>query len=159
LYLKGWEDVAHESGESVLTTDSSAADKTQWIAGAFAKEEGLSRKPFQGDKVELLGEDILILLETWYKHADFLPCTSETRQAFHFLMLINGLVGARPGSLFDFVYEDFEVFLQRDPEDPAVTYLIATIHLHRNKQLESAVYEKTRSVFVHLPAAKRRALS
>lgn len=90
-----------------------------------------------GDKEEMTGEDIITLLNVWYERADYLNYRTDTRQALHFIMLINGLVGARPGSLFDFTYEDFGVFLQRDPDNPDVTFLIATIHLHHSSSIPS----------------------
>lgn len=75
-----------------------------------------------------------MLLETWYARVDVLRCYPDTCQAFHFLLLIEALTGARPGSLGQFTYQDFELVLQRDPDDRDVKFLAIHMQMHRNKQ-------------------------
>lgn len=92
--------------------------------------------------MELLGPDIIILIETWYARASVLRCQVDTRHTVHFFLLIEAMVGCRPGALKNFKYKDIDLFLQRDPAHPEVVHFGAHIQIPRNKEQEGALYKK-----------------
>jgi hypothetical protein len=110
----------------------------------LAQEFNLSKRRWQFDKVELVGSDVIVLIETWYIRADVLQYAPYTRQTFHFFFLVEALTGCRPGCLGEMKYADFKIFLLRDPKDPAKIHPGANISLERNKQLQGATYVKER---------------
>jgi len=102
----------------------------------------LSRRRWQFDKIELVGADVIILVDTWYARSDVLSCTPYSRQTWHFLLLIQAITGCRTGCLREMKYKDFQIFLLRDPKDRARFHVGAEITLDRNKQKQGSLYVK-----------------
>lgn len=137
------EDISDEIGKLQFDVSLlSEFDTDQFISNEFAQANNLSEHRWQFDKVELVGSDVIVLIETWYSRASVLPCQPETRQTFHFLLLLEALTGCRPGCLGDLKWGDFTLFLLRDPHDPSKIHPGVDISLRRNKQLQGSMFVK-----------------
>lgn len=117
----------------------------QYITQPLTKEHDfdLSVAP----KPTMTIEDLAIIIHYHWVHDPSIFPTERQRVQFAFIMLLIAYTGSRPGALMNtesgeeskpkgLRYQDFELVLLRDPENPAVHVLIMHAVLHHMKGRE-----------------------
>ena len=78
--------------------------------------------------------DILKLLDIVWARAGDIPCKTETRAAFHKVVVLGGIGGWRPGGLVGLQYRFVEPAFVRDPLHRERFRLAAKITIKQIKQ-------------------------
>lgn len=123
---------------SMIKKEGPVAQINQWIAEKLSDKYGLTRNQLF-DKSKATAKDILLILETLWRRAKAIICSSEDRAAFHSVVLINSIGGFRPGTLMEFKYDQVELGFVRDPHDRTKRRLVATLLVLQNKRKEKII--------------------
>lgn len=89
-------------------------------------------------KKEATSDDIVVLLQIFWKCAALIRCKPITRCSFHNMLLLGAIGGFRPGVLKNIKYRDVCLALVRIPKEEG-RRLVATFTLHQNKRKASSV--------------------
>ncbi|KAI1382567.1 uncharacterized protein F4822DRAFT_150553 [Hypoxylon trugodes] len=119
----------------------------KWIGEGASIEHNLTRRQ-TFEKKEMTPEDIMVLLGTLWKEARHIPCTPQTRIAFHGAVLVAGIGGFRPGEVMNLTYGQVAFEVVRDPLNPSKRRLVAAITIVHNKQRVTLVEHTQHRVYV-----------
>lgn len=76
----------------------------------------------------------MLLLDILWTRAVDLNITASYHAAFHYALLLLSVGGWRPKSILQIQYQDIEFGWARDPGDPELTHLVATIRINQVKK-------------------------
>ncbi|KAK4089442.1 hypothetical protein Purlil1_6011 [Purpureocillium lilacinum] len=122
---------------------SPAYEIGQWIP-QLALKLGLSLKQLF-TKRETTPEDIILILSTLWSRAEDIRCSPSTRIAFDCSIILGGIGGWRPKSVVSIKYEQVQFAWVRDPFDPQITRLAATVTICHVKQRQNRIQRGQRS--------------
>jgi len=82
----------------------------------------------------MTAEDIVVVLTALWLKPQYLKFRPRTRLAIHAMILIMGIVGCRPGSLAEIMYQDVDVSLVKDLADGKTVYPVVTVSVKHKKR-------------------------
>jgi hypothetical protein len=91
-------------------------------------------------KFEATGEDILVVIDLFWRRAADIPCSPRQRVAFHAGLLCLAL-GFRGGAILPMRYTQVQLELMLDEHSPCGRTLVASITVYQNKQRTDKVYD------------------
>ncbi len=98
-------------------------------------------------KRETPPENIILILSTLWSRAEDIRCSPSTRVAFDCSIILGGIGGWRPKSVVAIKYEQVQFAWVRDPFDPQITRLAATVTIRHVKQRQNRIKRGQRSEY------------
>ena len=91
-----------------------------------------------------------MILSTLWSRAEDIRCSPSTLIAFDCSIILGGIGGWRPKSVVSIKYEQVQFAWVRDPFDPQITRLAATVTIRHVKQRQNRIQRGQRSEYVHI---------
>ncbi|KAL8285643.1 hypothetical protein RB600_009869 [Gaeumannomyces tritici] len=123
------------------TKDSTRLDAVwqirYWIGTTLSQRFGLTLEQ-SFVKAGATDRDIILFLRTLWTRAKDIPCSRRVRVAMHSIILLAGIGGFRPGTLFQLSYSQVQLAVVRDPSTQT-RKLVAEVTIRQNKVKKDVV--------------------